>query len=98
MALTNDSAKPSSSAERAAEERALKCEISVGERKRIAMFLWDIAKFFDSLDLGTLTNEVMATNFPIEAYTLTVTAHHAPRRLRLGEAIGDVVVHWAGAS
>ena len=55
------------------------------------MLLWDLATFFDSIDLEVLLAEAEATDFPMRQLLLTLTVHMAPRVLKIGNAFGEII-------
>ena len=59
-----DSALSGSSSLRAAVLRALRVENGVGRGAWIGHLLWDMAKFYDSVHLPTLCNELAKREFP----------------------------------
>ena len=56
-AFHGDSATAGSSAVRAAEDRALMAELETIEGKKTVTFLWDLKKFFDSINIPMLVIE-----------------------------------------
>ena len=50
--------------------------------------LWDLKKFFDSINIPKLVEEADETGFPIRQLALSLAVHLAPNRLQLGKAIG----------
>ena len=58
-AHANDSAKAGASAIRAAEERALECELVAEEGLQAMAILWDVMKFFDSISIYLLFQEAI---------------------------------------
>ena len=66
-------------------------EVAKSEDLYTLNILWDMKKFFDSLDIFILIQEALFLEFPLLQLTLSLIIHHAPRRLKLGNAIGDVV-------
>lgn len=57
------------------------------------MILWDLAKLFDSVDVPTLFREAWKLGFPLQQLAMSMAVHHAPRRLKLGSAVGEVISH-----
>ena len=90
-AYCKDSAKKGASAEYAAEERALEAEIKHLLGKSTCTMLWGYRKFFDSIDIQTLIKEAVMVGFPIMELALTLINHLAPRRLKMGKAVGKAV-------
>ena len=91
-AYVNDSASTGSSATHAAEERALAAELAQLEGLFSFMILWDMKKFFDSIDIATLIGEAARVGFPKLQLILSLVVHHAPRRLKMGTAIGKPIL------
>ena len=87
-AFHGDSATAGASAVRAAEDRALRADQESIEGQETATFLWDLRQFFDSLDICILVEEAEETWFPLKQLALSLAVHLAPRRLRLGKAVG----------
>ena len=90
-AYGNDSARAGASASTAAEDRALEAELMSLEGRALFTILWDFKKFFDMIDIEVLIQEAAAVNFPMEELVMSLTVHQAPRRLKVGKAIGDVI-------
>jgi len=91
-AFANDSAKAGASAVIAAEDRALEAEIAHDEGYQTLTMLFDMKKFFDSLDVATLFRMAKRCGFPSKQLVLSMTVHHAPRLLKLGSALSDPIV------
>ena len=91
-AFTNNSARAGASATHAAEERALAAELAMLEGRSLFMILWDIMKLFDSIYVKTLFSEAARTGFPLLQLTLSMVVHHAPRRLKMGTALGHPIL------
>ena len=91
-AFENDSATKGASAVHAAEERALAAELSRLEGFFSLMLLWDLQNFFDSIDVKTLFAEAAEVGFPLLQLALSMLVHQAPRRLKLGTAIGEPIL------
>lgn len=65
--------------------------------KSTLTILWDFKKFFDSLDIDVLVEEALAVDFPMMELALSLQIHLAPRRLKMGTAIGDAVTELGGS-
>ena len=91
-AFANDSAKKGASALLAVEERSLEAELAQLHGNSSFMILWDLKKFFDSIDVKTLFAEAARVGFPLLQLTLSMVVHHAPRRLKMGTAIGEPIL------
>ena len=93
-AFENDSAKAGASAVDAAEDRALEAEIAAAEGKHTMVLLWDIKKFFDSIDIPILFQKAEELGFPLKQLVMSMIVHQAPRRLKLGKAIGKAIAKF----
>ena len=91
-AFHGDSATAGASAVKAAEDRALLAELVTIEGKKTVTFLWDLKKCFDSLNIPMLVAEAEITGFPLRQLALSLAVHLAPRRLRLGKAVGHPIL------
>jgi hypothetical protein len=94
VAYSKDSAKAGASAVDAAEDRALEAEIAAASGKQTIVLLWDIKKFFDSIDIPILFEKARQMGFPLRQLLLSVIVHQSPRRLKLGKAIGEAIMHF----
>ena len=56
-AFRGDSAKAGASAVKAAEDRALLAEFEASEGRQTVTILWDLKKFFDSINIPILVEE-----------------------------------------
>lgn len=92
MVYHRDSAAAGASAAYAAEVRALEAEIEAMQGRETLTILWDFAKLFDTISPAILLKVADAVGFPIKALAASLLVHHAPRRLKLGQAIGEPVV------
>ena len=91
--IKNDFAATGSSAITAAEQRALEAELARNEGKQVMMVLWDLKKFFDSINIEVLFKEAVALNFPFKQLILSMLVHQAPRMLKLGSAVGEPITN-----
>ena len=96
-AYVHDSAKAGASAVAAADDRALAAELAKLEGMHSLTTLWDLKKFFDSIDIPTLIELAEDLGFPLQQLAMSLIVHQAPRRLKLSAAIGDVI-HNLGRS
>lgn len=87
-----DSAKKGASAVTSAEDRASMAELAHLSGMRTYTLLWDISKFFDSIQLPSLIAEAKATHFPVHQLALSLTVHSAPRRLRFRKGLGPAML------
>jgi hypothetical protein len=69
-------------------DRALLAELEASEGRQTVTILWDLKKFFDSINIQILVDEAEKTGFPLKQLALSLAVHLAPRRLRLGRAVG----------
>jgi hypothetical protein len=90
-AYKNDSARRGASSVAAAEERALEAEVKALLGQKTCTLLWDFTNLFDSIDVPILIREAKAVGFPLAELALTLTAHIAPRMLKMGKAVGRCV-------
>ena len=87
-----DSALAGSSSLRAAVLRALQSENGEARGDHVAHQLWDMQKFYDSVDFTLLIDELLRRGFPSHLMVLGFLAHCAPRILRVGKSFGPTVV------
>ena len=92
-AFENDSAKAGASAVDAAENRALEAEIAQAEGKFTMVLLWDIKKFFDSIDIPILFQKAGELGFPLKQLVMSMIVHQAPRRPKFGKTIGEAIAN-----
>ena len=78
-ASTFDQAGRGSSALFAATQRCIIAEIAVAIGSLVACALHDYDKFFDSIEVIDLLNEVVATDYPVAPFLLAIDQHLAPR-------------------
>ena len=71
-ACHGNSATAGASAVSAAEDRAMAAELETAEGKKIITMLWDIKKFFDSINISVLIEEAKATGFPLRQLALSL--------------------------
>ena len=88
-----DSALAGCSSLRAAVLRARKIENGIAHNKATAQLLWDMEKFYDSVDLVALSVELIRLDFPPELLILGILAHAAPRILKVGKGISEPMVN-----
>ena len=91
-AFRNDSAKAGASAAIAAEDRALEAELARADQQDTLTMLYDMKKFFDSLNVAKLFELANDCPFPSKQLVLSMIVHHAPRRLKLGKALSEPIV------
>ena len=77
-AFHGESATAGASAVRAAEDRALLAELEAREGQQTVTLLWDLKKFFDSINIPKLVEEAEETGFPIKQLALSLAVHLAP--------------------
>ena len=69
---------------RAAVIRAIKIENATAMGMHVGHLLRDMEKFYDSVDLAILAEELIRRNYPTELLVLGILAHAAPRILKVG--------------
>ena len=87
-----DSAMAGSSSLRAAVIRALKIENATAIGMHIGHLLWEMEKFYDSIDLLILAGELIERSCPVEFLILGILAHAASRILKMGIPKGGNLV------
>ena len=92
-----DSALAGNSSLRAAVMRALKVENAAARDAHIGHLLWDQRKFYDSVRLPTLCEELLKREYPRELLVLGYLAHAAPRILKVGSSLGPVITHCSNS-
>ena len=90
-AYQNDSAAAGASAVAAAEDRAVEAELARLSGLVTISTLWDLRKFFDSIDIEVLIQLARDLGFPLKQLAVSLIVHQAPRRLKLGKALGDCI-------
>ena len=78
-----DSAIPGSDAKYMIVARHLRSEVSTVLGRWCATILWDLAAFFDMIDLVALAEAVVKTSFPIDLFIIAGYMHTASRALRV---------------
>ena len=81
VGMEGDSALPGSSPHDAAARRRLLVEAHALVGDAVALVLWDIRKFFDSLDVEVLICRAEAAGFPLDQLVLGLQVHRAPSYL-----------------
>ncbi len=71
--------------------RVLRTEVAGLTGKHVIMLLWDMAKFYDTLDPSVLAELAMTAGFPLDQLALGLSLHRAPRLLRIDGCDGEVV-------
>ena len=87
-----DSALKGSSSLRAHLARALDLEIGITEDKCAMLFLWDMAKFYDSIRISILADKLIELGYPPAVLVTGLVLHKAPRFLVAGGCVGDPLV------
>jgi len=90
-AFVNDSANAGASGIIAAEDRALEAEMAHDQGYHTLTMLYDMKKFFDSINVSKLFEHAAQFFFPLKQLVLSMTVHHAPRRLKLGTALSEPI-------
>ena len=86
-----DSALAGNSSLRAAVMRALKIENATAAGMHVGHLLWDMEKFYDSVDLLILAGDLIKRKYPSELLVLGILAHAAPRVLKVGLCLSEVI-------
>ena len=84
-----DSALKGSSSLRAHLARALDLEVGLAEGNCAMLFLWDMAKFYDSIRVSILTSKLIDLGYPPAIMILGLVLHKAPRYLIAGGCLSD---------
>ena len=58
----------------------------------IGHLLWDMENFYDLVDLGILVEELSMRNYPAPLMIVGMLAHAAPRALRVGPTLSQIIV------
>ena len=66
------------------EQRSLRGEV-------VVQILWDVEKYFDSLDVGTLIERAQHHAFPKEILELGLQAQRAPRIITVAQTYADAL-------
>ena len=91
VGLDGDSALPGRSPHDETAWRQLLMELACLQGKSVGQMLWDVAKFFDSLDVPILIERAEGLGFPLDQLTLAMQMHRAPRALRAAGTYGPVI-------
>ncbi len=91
VGMEGDSALPGRSPLDETAWRHLLMEQAVLLGKHVAQLLWDVAKFFDSLNIPLLIERAEELNFPIDQLVLGMQAHRAPRVLRVDGCCAEAI-------
>ena len=86
-----DSAVKGSSALRAHLARAVGVELDVAEGMHVMHFLWDIQTFYDSIRIEVLLSRMESLGYDCRLLYLGFIAHKAPRILKVGHSMSEVV-------
>ena len=84
-----DKARPGSSVEVAAVVRQWKAEVAVANGLETGACLWDVAKFFDSVDVALLIANAKAMAYPLVELAVAVQQYVAKRALQRGGHTGE---------
>jgi hypothetical protein len=87
----DDSAKPETSCLWAAEERLVEQEVLFLSGVHIVMVLWDVAKFYDSLQYDDLAQSCEEQEYGYKRSALTFVVHASPRVLKIKQALGRML-------
>ena len=80
-----DSALAGCSSLQAAVTRALKVENGIVSGLNVGHLLWDMEKFYDTVPLPILAEELTKRDYPPVLLTIGLLAHTAPRVLKVGK-------------
>ena len=81
-AVAFDKARAGSSAFKAAAARALQLEIAQAIGKCAAALLWDVHKYFDSVNIAELSSRAQEARYPVLDLAMGLQMHIAPRVLQ----------------
>ena len=91
VSMENDTAMKGKSPMVETAYRQLKVEMYTTLGYHVAVILWDIRKYFDSLDVPTLVNRAQDAKFPMEQLVLSMQAHRACRIIRMEGNYSDTL-------
>ena len=83
-----DCCRSGSSAEFAASRRLLEAELAKCSGQEVGMNLWDVEKFFDSVDFSLLVARALRWGYPASELAVACQVHLAPRALQVMGAVG----------
>ena len=86
-----DSAMPGKSPLDETAWRHLWMEQATLRGKYVVQLLWDVAKFFDSVDIPALIRRAEHLDFPIDGLVLAMQMHRAPRVLRINGCYAEAI-------
>ena len=89
--IKGDSALPGRSPSDGTAWRFLDMEQAVLRGKLVVQMLWDMTKFFDSIDIPKLIERCEKLDFPRDQLCLGMQVHRAPRVLRAAGSCGKVI-------
>ena len=72
--------------------RHLHMEQAVLRGKVVVQILWDVAKYFDSINIPVLIQRCEEIGFPFDQLALAMQNHRAPRVLQSGGCCADPIV------
>jgi hypothetical protein len=75
--------------------RLMRVEVAALLGRHVAMVLWDMAKFFDSMDTQVLIESAERLDFPRDQLALGLMLHKAPRVVRARGCCGEQVPNTA---
>jgi ribonuclease HI len=84
-----DDACRGSSALQAAGLRRIDDEAARAKGFEVAAALWDLAAFFDTVQLGPLVDAARVLQFPLPLLALALSMHSNPRLLKIGAFVGE---------
>ena len=92
IGLPGDSALPGRSPHEETAWRHLQMEQAVLRGKVVIHILWDVAKFFDSIDIPRLIRRCEELEFPLDQLALAMQVHRAPRVIQAGGCCANPIV------
>ena len=90
-AVTGDTAAPQVQPAIAIARRSAASEAAVLLGRKVVRILWDVSKFFDSIPIDRLIDDVKEHGLPIAAACMALQLHTADRRLRIGTGHGELI-------
>ena len=91
VAVAGDTAVAGRSPLRGAVGRALRLEVAKWRGRCAMLLLWDVQKFYDSIDPATLASRAMKARFPARPLGFGMMVHRGPRVLRSRGQYGELV-------
>ena len=92
MGSKTDSALAGTSPRVATALRALEMEQRSLRGEVVIQMLWDVEKYFDSIDIEVLVERAVRHGFPKEILIMGLQIHRAPRLIKVAGTYADVIV------